>query len=85
MKTNKANPLTDVLPITVRLSAGDIYERRTQHWVITREVTGMNGIGCPWLKEHWDWPTGGRCRTEILTLSYEQTLSMLKEFECRTP
>jgi len=60
---------------------GDIYERRTEYWRLRREVVGMNGSGCPWLKEHWIWPNGETCRTDVLTLTYEQTLKMLEEYQ----
>jgi hypothetical protein len=65
--------------------AGDIYERRTEHWTIRRYVTGMNGIGCPWLNEHWLWPSGGLCRRDVLTLSLEQTEQMIKDFVLTNP
>ena len=59
---------------------GDRYEKRTQHWIIEREVTGLNGLGLPWLRETWKWPSGGTCRENILTLGIEDTLKMLEEF-----
>lgn len=59
---------------------GDVYERRTDYWRIRRTVTGINGLGCPWLKEEWIWPTGGTCRTETLTISPDETVAMLANF-----
>jgi hypothetical protein len=60
---------------------GDIYERKTEHWLIRREVVGVNGSGCPWLKQHWIWPSGETCRTDTLTLNHDETLQMIESFQ----
>lgn len=60
---------------------GDVLFKKTDYWRIERKITGLNGSGCPWIEESWIWPNGEVCRTEILSLNYEQTLNMLKEFK----
>ena len=57
---------------------GDVYSRRLENWVVIRKVTGMNGLGCPWAVEDWDWPDGKTCRTNTLTLTRADTLEMIK-------
>jgi len=59
---------------------GDKYEKKTEHWIIRREVTGLNGLGLPWLRETWLWKSGEICRENILTLGIEDTLRMMEEF-----
>lgn len=50
-------------------------------WQVYTEISGYNGAGGYWVKEHWRWSTGGTHHTEIRTLSHEQSRQLEREVQ----
>lgn len=69
---------TDGHPVRI----GEIFQNKTEHWIIEREIIGLNGLGLPWIMERWKWLNGLTCRTQTLSLNFDEWCNMLGHFDC---
>lgn len=80
LRTDRPECLDIGVSFTVKRGNSWQWDGRERWWEVTTTVTGYNGAGGYWVTEEWRWNGGSAMRTDIRTLTAQESGALDAEF-----